>query len=157
EERLLNPKFTQDAFNRAKKQSIEGLKNAMVRPNYVASTVFDKVLYGKDNVMGWPTSGTVQTLQNIQLADVENYYKNNFSRHEAKVVVVGDVAKDDAVKHLAFLQKLPDNEIKLPTVPAVPTVSRGKLYFVNIPGAAQTEFRIGTVTGMKYNPLGDYY
>lgn len=157
EERLLNPNFTQEAFDRVKKQSIEGLKNAMVRPNYVASTVYDKVLYGKDNVLGWPTSGTVQTLENIQLADVENYYKNHLSRHEAKVVVVGDIAKDDALNHLAFLQKLPDNEIKLPQIPATPAVIRGKLYFVNIPGAAQTEFRIGTVTGMKYDPLGDYY
>jgi len=157
EERLLNPKFTQEDFDRNKKQAMEGLKNAMVRPNYVASTVYDKILYGKDNVLGWPTSGTMQTLQNIQLADVENYYKNYFSKQEAKVVVVGDIKQEAALKNLAFLQKLPSNVINLPAVKGNQPASKGKLYFVNIPGAAQTEFRIGTVTGMKYDPLGDYY
>ena len=157
EEKILNPKFEQETLDRTKKQLQENLKNAMVRPNYVASRVYDKVLYGKDNILGWPTSGTLETIENITLADIENYYKNNFSRHEAKVVVVGDIEESDALKKLAFLQKMPDNEVKLPTLPAPPAVDKGRIYFVNIPNAAQTEFRIGAANNLRYDPLGDYY
>lgn len=157
EEKLLNPKFDQADFDRNKKQLKENLKNAMVRPNYVASQVYNKVLYGKSNILAWPTSGTIETIENIQLADVEKFYKNYFSRNDAKVVVVGDISEAAALKNLAFLQKLPDNKITLPALPEPPAVTKGKLYFVNIPNAAQTEFRIGAANNMRYNPLGDYY
>lgn len=157
EEKLLNPKFDQADFDRNKKQLKENLKNAMVRPNYVASLVYNKILHGKDNILGWPTSGTMTTIENIQLSDVENYYKNYFSRNDAKVVVVGDVSQDVALSYLSFLQKLPDNKFTLPKLPESPVVTKGKLYFVNIPNAAQTEFRIGAANNLRYSALGDYY
>lgn len=157
EERILRPKFDQDAFDRNKKRTIESLKNAEVRANYVVRTVFDMVLYGKDNVLGWSTAGTPESIENIELADIEKYYQNYFSRNEAKVVVVGDISKKEVLGHLAFLQSMPDNKIKLPVLPEPPTVDKGRIYFVNIPNAAQTEFRVGATNGMRYDPLGEYY
>lgn len=157
EEKILNPKFDEASFQRNKTQMQENLKNAMVRPNYVAGRVYDVVLYGKNNILAWPVSGTVETMENITLADVENYYKNYFSKHDAKVVVVGDIKEDAALKNLAFLQKMSDKVVTLPSLPTPPAVSKSKIYFVNIPKAAQTEFRVGTTTDMRYDPLGDYY
>ena len=37
EERMFNPKFTEDAFNRIKKQTLEGFKIAKTQPATVAS------------------------------------------------------------------------------------------------------------------------
>lgn len=156
EEKLLNPKFTEDAFNRNQKRTIEGIKNSKVRPNYIASTVFDQVLYGKNNVFSWPSSGTEETVKNIELSDIENYYKN-LSASGARVVVVGDIAKDKAMRNLRFMEKMPTKNINLPAIPSAPSVEKGVIYFVNVPGAAQTEFRIGKLTGMKYDALGEYY
>lgn len=157
EERLLRPKFTQEAFDLNKKRNIESIKNAMNRPNYVASTIYPKILYGADNVLGWPATGTVQTLSNIELKDVENYYANNFSRNEAEIIVVGDVTKDDILPKLSFLQQMPDKLVKLPNVKTTQQVGKTKVYFVNVPNAAQTEFRVGYVTNLKYDALGDYF
>lgn len=157
EDKLLNPKFDYETFDRNKKQAIEGLKTAMARPNYIASRVYDVVLYGKGNILGWANSGTVATLENIELADVENYYKNYFSKNEAKVVVVGDITESDAVKYLDFMQKMSGNKITLPTIPEPAAENRGKIFFVNVPNAAQTEFRIGTTNNLRYDALGDYY
>src|SRR5690606_34011117 len=86
EDKLLNPVFDQETFERNKKRALKNLSNAKVRPTYVASTVFDKVMYTDKNILGWASSGTTETIENIQLADVENYYKNYFSKNEAKVV-----------------------------------------------------------------------
>jgi len=157
EERLLRPKFTEEAFEMNKKRTVESIKNAMNRPNYIAGTIYPKVLYGADNVLGWSSTGTVQTISNIQLADVENYYSNYFSRNDAQVIVVGDVGKEDILPKLAFLQNLSDKEVKLPELKQAPQVAKTKIYFVNVPNAAQTEFRVGYVTGLKFDALGDYY
>ena len=58
---------------------------------------------------------------------------------------------------LTFLSQLPAKEIILPDLPAGPTIAKSKIYVVDIPHAAQTEFRVGYVTGLKYDATGDYY
>jgi zinc protease len=156
EERILRPDFTEDAFNTNKKRIAENIKNSLVRPNYVANIIYNKLIYGTNNVLGWPTTGTETTVNNIKLADVQDYYNKNITGKNAEVVIVGDVAKEILPK-LAFLQQLPNKDIILPTLPAAPQIEKTKIYFVNIPNAAQTEFRIGNVTGMRFDALGDYY
>lgn len=157
EERMLRPKFTEEALATNKKRLIESIKNAMNRPNFVVGNVYNKVLYGPTNIMGWPSYGSEETINNITLADIEAYYKNYFSRHDAEVVVVGDVTEADAIKNLAFINQLPDRTITMPQPPYAPVVEKTRIYFVNIPNAAQTEFMIGKVTDMKYDALGNYY
>ena len=73
------------------------------------------------------------------------------------MVVVGDVTENEILGKLAFLKKLPNKEVKLPVVPAVPTVDKTRIYLVDVPKAAQTEFRVGNVTGLKYDATGEYY
>ncbi|XZF12645.1 M16 family metallopeptidase [Chitinophagaceae bacterium MMS25-I14] len=157
EERLLHPKFTEDAFDRNKKRITASLKNAMNQATFVAGNVYNKVMYGSNSVLGWPANGTEATLNNIQLADVQNYYDKYISKNNAIVVVVGDVKDADVLPKLGFLQQLPAGEVKLPDLAAAPAIEKTKIYFVDIPNAAQTEFRVGYVTGMKYDALGDYY
>lgn len=157
EEKMLNPVFTEEAFARNKKQTMESIKNSKVRPTYIASTVFDGILYGKDNVLAWPTSGTEETVKNIELSDVKDFYNKYYSKRDAQVVVVGDVSKSDILSKLAFLQNLPDNKVTLPALKPTPKVEKAKIYFVNVPNAAQTEFRIGAPTGLLYDATGDYY
>ena len=157
EERLLRPKFTSEAFETNKKRTLESLRNAMNRPNYVASIVYPKILFGADNVLAWPRSGTEKTLNNITLSDVENYYKNYVSRKDAQLVVVGDVTKDEILPKLGFIAQLPAKEVKLPEIKAAPKTEKTRIYFVDVPNAAQTEFRVGYVTDLKYDAFGDYF
>lgn len=156
QERILNPKFTEDAFERNKKRISESLKNLSVRPNYVASVVYNKALYGNDNVLGWPEKGTEQTLNNIKLEDVQHFY-NNYITSDADIVIVGDVDKSQVLPQLAFFKQLPEKKVELPDLPAAPKIEKTKIYFVDVPNAAQTEFRVGYVTGLKYDATGDYY
>ncbi len=155
-ERLLNPKFTEDAFNRNRKRTIESIKNAYARPNYIASIVYNKLSYG-NTVLGWPASGTETTLNNITIADIEDYYKNYFSKQNARIVVVGDASHDKILPKLKFVDQLPDKTIYAPVVNPMPKPAKTRIYFVNVPNAAQTEFRIGDVTNLKYDATGDFY
>ncbi|MEO6681976.1 MAG: insulinase family protein, partial [Ginsengibacter sp.] len=137
--------------------TIEGIKNSKSQAAVVAGVVFDKINYGEGNVLGMPSEGTEETVANITLADIQKYYENLITSDEAKVVVVGDVKEKQLISHLEFLNKLPKKKLVLPKIPSAPTVAKSKIYIVDIPNAAQTEFRIGYVTGVKYDALGDFY
>jgi zinc protease len=75
----------------------------------------------------------------------------------AELVVVGDVTESEILGKLGFLNKLPKKEIKLPAIPAPSNVDKTRIYLVDVPKAAQTEFRVGGVTGLKYDATGEYY
>lgn len=156
EERLLHSTFKSETFETKKKRTVQNIKNAMNQPSYVASTIFEKLMNG-DNIMGWTASGTEATINNIQLADIQNYYDSYFNFNEAKIVVVGDVSKEDIIADLKFLEKLPSKAVTIPTIPAAPKAKATQIYFVDVPNAAQTEFRIGYVTNLKYDATGNFY
>ncbi|RYY19500.1 MAG: insulinase family protein, partial [Sphingobacteriaceae bacterium] len=58
QERIKNPKFTQDAFDRIKKQNIESFKLQKAQPASIANQVFAKINYGSNNVLGINGNGT---------------------------------------------------------------------------------------------------
>jgi zinc protease len=156
-EKMLRPKFTEETFNRLKRQTIESIKNAKSQASAVANVVFDKINYGNNNVFGISDIGTEETVENITLSDIQNYYDQFISSNDAQVVVVGSVKENEILPKLTFLNQLPKKTITLPSVPASPMVQKTKIYVVDIPKAAQTEFRVGYVTDMKYDATGDYY
>lgn len=157
EERMLRPQFNQDDFDRIKKQVLEGIKNSQTSGSTVASNVYAKLNYGAENVLGLPGSGTQETVSAITLDDVNSYYKNKIGSYDAKVVVVGDIKENEILPQLNFLTKLPVNKYEFKQLPASLKVDKTKIYLVDIPNAAQTEFRIGMPTDLKYDATGDYY
>lgn len=156
EEVLLRPRFTQDAFDREKKRTLESIRNLNSRPEVVASQVFNKIMYGPDHIFAANSYGTEESVANIHLEDVETFYKNYISRNGLDIVVVGDVGAEVS-NSLDFLSKLPDHPIVLPELGPAPKVEKTRIYFVDIPQAAQTEFRIGVVTDLRFDALGDYF
>ena len=140
------------------KQILESFKQAKSQPAAVASDVIAKVNYGPDNILSMSEDGTEYTVKNMTLKDIENYYNNYMTSMGTKVVIVGDIKQEEIVPKLAFLDKLPNKKIELPAVNATPLpIDQTKVYLVDIPKAAQTEFRVGYPTGLKYDATGDYY
>lgn len=157
EERMLYPRFSQNAFNRIQRQALEGFKTRKSQPAIVASDVFAKMTYGKNNILGMNEVGTEYTVKNLTLADVESYYDKFITSKGAKIVVVGSVTQPEILSKLTFLDKLPNRIIALPSVIASPVIDKTKIYIIDVPKAAQTEFRVGYSTGLMYDATGDYY
>ncbi|HYF32137.1 MAG TPA: pitrilysin family protein [Chitinophagaceae bacterium] len=158
EERLFNPNFTESTFKRIQRQNIEQLRQAKAQPSFVASSVIAKVNYGADNIMAMDQSGTETTLNNITLQDVQHYYDNYITSNNARVVIVGDIKENEIVPKLEFLNKLPARKVEMPQVNTEPKpIDQSKIYLVDVPKAAQTEFRVGYATGLKYDATGEYY
>ncbi len=157
QERMFNPRFTEDAFTRIKKQKLESFKVQKSQPASVASAVFAKVNYGANHILAMDEEGTEESVKNMTLQDIEAYYNNYMTSQDAKVVIVGDIKQEEVLPKLAFLNKLPKKKINLPQVAPAPKVDKTKVYLVDVPKSAQSEFRVGYTTGLKYDATGDYY
>ncbi len=158
EERMLNPKFSEAAFTRIQKQELEGFKQLKADPAAVADLVFAKMNYGPNNILAMSEDGTEHTIRNMSMKDVEYYFNNYMTSQGTKVVVVGDIKQAEVLPMLSFLNKLPNKKITIPKPAAPPTaIDKTKVYVVDIPKAAQSQFRVGYATGLKYDATGDYY
>lgn len=157
QEKLFNPKFTQEALDRNKTQIMEGFKQAKTQPAGVASSVYNKILYGVDNVRTFSTTGNEQTVPGITLQDVQNYYDSYFVPSLTKVVVVGDINEAAVKTKLAFLNTWKDKKVDLPKPADGKSFDKATLYLVDVPNAAQSEIRVGYLSGLNYDATGDYY
>jgi len=157
EERLLQPLFKEDAFKRIQKQEIEAFKQVKAQPSAVADLVFEKINYGADQILGISEDGTEESIKQLKLADVQTYYDNTITSNSAMIFVVGDITEAELLPQLAFLNKLPNKKLDIPVPGPGIAVEKTKIYFVHIPKAAQTEFRVGYPTNLKYDVNGEFY
>ena len=157
QERMFNPKFTQDAFSRIQKQNLENFKQAKTQPAAVADDVFAKLNYGGNHILGVSADGNEETVKAFTLADMQYYYDNYMTSKDAEVIIVGDITEEEVLPKLSFLNDLPAKKITIPTIAATPVAEKTKIYLVDVPKSAQTEFRVGYVTGLKYDATGEYY
>jgi len=156
EERMLSPKFDQADFDRLKKQKLEGIANQKTQASLVASNVYNKLLYGDDNIMSLPTVGNATTVGSITLDDVKAFYKENFSPSLTNLIIVGDVEQKQILPKLAFLKKWAATKATLPADLKPVAIEKTKIYLVNKDKAAQSEIRIGYIA-MPFDATGDYY
>lgn len=158
QQRLFSPKFTQQSLDRIKKQTIQNLQNAKTQPANIASTVFNKLLFGKDNIRTYGLSGTEETVNQITLADVQSFYNNYFAPNIANIVIVGDLTETSAKAKLAFLSSWKTKKVEIPDSPQPTEAPQTKtIYIVDVPRAAQSEIRFGYYTGVNYDATGVFY
>lgn len=153
EEKLLNPGFNAEDFKLAKKQYKESVKNDETSANVMANRAFNFALYG-NTVMGLDPS--IKTIENVELADVKDYYNKYYSPSVTSAVVVGDVEEKDIVAKLAFLNKWQAKEVKIQPIPE-PTPSTEPQFFIyNKYGAPSSVITMG-YPSLKFDATGDYY
>ncbi|MFC6996952.1 M16 family metallopeptidase [Rufibacter roseus] len=156
EERMFKPKFSQDDFDRLKKQRIEAIANQSTQPTVVANNVYSKMLYGEGHIQAIPDIGTVKTVENISLDDVKKFYQNYFSPSVTNLVIVGDVEQQQIMPKLAFLNKWAPKPVNMPAVAKIKGIDKTKIFIVDKEKAAQSEIRIGYMA-LPYDATGEYY
>ncbi len=153
-EMLLEPRWDAREFEAAKAQAMDAVRRSETSLTSVGASVFAKLVYGADNVLANPASGTVKSLQAITLDDLKAYYATNFSPSVAAITVVGDVSKDAAVKLFDGLKEWKATAVKVPTVKVARAATPG-VYFIDSPRAKQSTFVVGHLSLPATDP--DYY
>ena len=157
EEVLYRPKFSQEDYDRLKKQQLEGLKSNEKDPAVIASNVYRRLLYGDTHIYSVPSAGIEESVDKISLDDVKNFYTSYYAPELSELVVVGDISEKDIMSSLGFLNNWKNKSASIPEMPKVKDQSETKVYLVDKPQAPQSEIRIGYITDMPYDATGDYF
>jgi zinc protease len=156
EEILLEPRWDEKEFARIKQETIETINRRTVDPAFVAQNVHRKLIYGAGHILSNSTLGTPAVVEKIAIADLKAFYERNYSPAVSHVAVVGNISKDQALKLFASLeQKWPAKEVKFAEYPTPPPIEKSRLYFVDVPGAKQSQIQIGYLALPYTHP--DYY
>ena len=156
EEIILEPRWDEKEFNRIKQETIETINRNKSNPARISGNVFDKLIYGKNSPLGNSTLGTVESVSSVTIDDLKKYYENNFAPSAAWISIVGDISKDKAVSAFSSLaDKWQDKKINMPEISIPQEPSKPIVYFVDVPGAKQSEIRIGKLSLRYTDP--DYY
>jgi len=92
---LQHPLFQEDVLTREKTRLIAGLKEDETKPERIAEKAFGKAVFGT-HPYGLPSSGEVSTVENIQRADIEAFYRTHYFAKTAVVAIMGDVTRAEA-------------------------------------------------------------
>jgi zinc protease len=153
EEKLLNPGWREDDFKLAKKQSKENIKNMDYSPELVAGKMFRYAVYG-DNVYG--LSPSAKTIDEIELADVKEYYEKFYSPNVTNVTIVGDIEEADVLAKLDFLNKWQNKNVVLPEPPQPLPVTEPKFFVYHKKLAPSSVIMMG-YPSEKFDPYGDQF
>jgi len=93
---LLNPAFPEEELEKIKTNTLSGLAFSKNDPNSIASNVQSKIRYGADHPYGELT--TEETVENVTIDDLKQYYQTYFRPNVAYMAVVGDISKKEAKK-----------------------------------------------------------
>ncbi|QNL21226.1 insulinase family protein [Hyphobacterium sp. CCMP332] len=154
---LFQPGFKEEDFNRLKKQQLEYIANQNTQAPAIATKVYNKILYGQNNILGIPSIGTTETVENISLADVKQYYARVFSPSTANIVVVGQVEKEEIIPLMNSFQQWNGKAVEIPKEFKIPIQENTTVYLVDKEKSAQSQVRIGKYTGLTYDATGEYY
>lgn len=151
----LNPKFTQEEFDKEKDKLIEGLKTQEKSVAAVAGRVQNVLAFGKSHPSGEFLSE--ETIKNVTLTDVENNYYTNFVPENAYLVIIGDVKFKETKK---AVEKLFGSWAKA-TAPSITytdpvNVQYSQINFVDMPNAVQSEISLQNTVNLKMNDK-DYF
>ncbi|MGJ8559668.1 MAG: M16 family metallopeptidase [Litorimonas sp.] len=153
---MLNPKFDQTDFDRVKSNQLQGIASAKKNPSSTATNLFNKMVYGTDNAYAYPDSGLAETVEAITLDDVRGFYDTYVTPSIASILVVSDMSEGKIKKALSPISEWKGGQPSLASMTVSPSGVPGTLYFVDKPGAAQSEIRIGKPS-LAYNPTGEFY
>ena len=145
---IINPNFTAEEIQNSKERAIEGLKSEEKNASAIAGKVSRALMYGKNTSRG--EFETVESINRIQLADVQNVYKKYYAPDNAYLVIVGDV-KFDKVKSLvekAFSSWKKSNTTFAALEPAS-NVAKTEINVVDVPSAVQSVVSLNNIHSMK--------
>ncbi|CAH0258367.1 pitrilysin family protein [Chryseobacterium sp. Bi04] len=145
---IVNPKFSAQEIQNAKERIIEGLKADEKNASSIAAKVSNALTYGKNTSRG--EFETVESINKIQLADVQNIYNKYYTPDNAYLVIVGDV-KFDQVKPLiekAFGNWKKSNTQFAALEPAS-NLSKTEVNVVDVPSAVQSVLSVSNLNSLK--------
>jgi predicted Zn-dependent peptidase len=153
----LKPTFPAAELDRLREERLTALLQARDDPASVAPAAFTRVVYGDAHRYGTGAAGTTATLAAFTPELLAAFHAQRYRPSNATLIVVGDVTAAIVMPLLesAFGGWLAGEAAQRAQVPAAPRQRTRQVTIVDIPGAEQSQIRVGTVGVARSTP--DYF
>ncbi|MDF2184502.1 pitrilysin family protein [Grimontia hollisae] len=152
---LFNPKFSETDFDRLKKQSLEGIQFSHQTPQWLAGQARREVLYA-DPWHALPSEGTKETLSQLTLDDVKQFYAAHYTPDNARLIAVGDIDRQTLLAKLNGLRLWQGSKATEPARVKPKRYSQSQIWLVDKPGAPQSVVQM-VRHAMPYDATGEMF
>ncbi len=153
----LRPTFPDDELERLREERLTALLQARDDPAAVVGPAFATVVFGAGHRYGTGAIGTTATLTAFTSAQTRAFHSSMYRPSNATLIVVGDVTVAAVLPLLerAFGAWRADGDARKTPVPAAKQLAAAQVTIVDVPGAEQSQIRIGWVGVARSTP--DYF
>jgi zinc protease len=146
-----HPAFAPAEIERQRQQMISGLQVSQQDPEYIANSVFDRLVYGF-HPYGMPETGTPETLAGITRGDLLAFHARYFAPNNAILAIVGDVTAEEAFETATKVFSDWTKSDLRPDIFIDPPDPTRRVIVVDKPDAVQTEVRVGHLGISRTHP-----
>lgn len=144
---LANPSFPQDLFERDKARTVASIREAMTRPESIASKTFWRLSYGSHP---YGAEATVESVQSATRDDLLRFHREHYVANRVVVAMMGAVTRAEADAIARELTRRLPQGAALPALPAV-TMALGTEQRIPHP-ASQAHIFLGMPTLARSDP-----
>jgi zinc protease len=149
---VLHPTFQNEELDRQRQQLLSGLTVQYSDPQYLASAVFSRLVYGK-SPYGWPGEGTPETVQKLNRDQLAQFQGANYVPNQSFLAFAGDITPEQAFaaaeKYFGGWERK-DVSASSPVLPS--SLSGRHIWLIDKPDAVQTQIRVGKLGIRRGDP-----
>ena len=154
----LRPTFPDAELERVRQERLTDLLQARDDAATVAPMAFARQLFGPSHRYGTGAVGTATTIKDFTTSDLKSFHAAAYQAANATLIVVGDLTADSVMPQLETQfgsWRAGSTAPGRTTVPMAPQPAQRQIVLVDMPGAEQSQVRIGWVGVPRSAP--DYF
>lgn len=151
---LRNPAFPTDQTERLRGELITGLKIRAQDTRSVAGDSFRKLAYPDYHPYSRRSSGTIETISGISLAEMAVFHAAHYGPREMMIVIVGAIKAQDAIKQVKdiFGDWQNPTQPTPPELPTAPALAETAQEWSVVPGKTQSDIVLGWPGPSRFSP-----
>ncbi len=147
---LRNPAFDQSEIDKLRGRWLAGIEQEKANPVQLALRMLPPEIYGDGHAYGVPFtgSGTIESINSLTRADLQNFHRTWLRPDNATIFVVGDstmAAIKPELERVFGNWRAPSGAVPTKNVAQVERTSKGKVIIVDKPGSPQSLILAGHV------------
>ena len=153
-EMITEPRWDKESFELVKSRRLTNIKQSNTRAQSVAFRAARKHLYGSGHPNANPVGGTEETVKNISMQDLKDYFSNYVSPSVSHLHIVGDIDQQSLAPAIKTLnEKWSSKKVILPDYDQKVSGKPSKIYFIDMPDAKQSAIVIASKSVKASDPL----
>lgn len=156
EEYLFHPAWDSSDLELVRTQQLQAIKNQQTQARDIAVNIGRKIAYNSNSPLSHSDLGTLETISNISLQDIKDFYIKSFAPSHTEMVIVSSAAKKKIIKELAFIGEWKNTPTVLPAFSPSKEEKTTTIYFCHKDKSPQSVISISG-RSIPFDLCGDFY